>query len=206
MLHLLWFTCDVLCFFRPKNKKGARPCASLERSTCRLGVCPNADKGASFWLCCIADPTASMLREAGDLELCPIADKGARLLLSRLMIMVWNGGLRLDGVPGGKAPASLGGLELVPGLCVCGFVNHGPATRLAKIAKGLPPADRNGISQLDASITTRFRILESGAGLVWCGHHHGSHTTNAHQGCPCAPLRGGRGARRRGNRDHLRVV
>ena len=53
-----------------------------------------------------------MLRQAGDLELCPTSDKGARLLLSRLMLMVWNGGLRLNGVPGGKAPATLGGLEL----------------------------------------------------------------------------------------------
>ena len=79
-----------------------------------------------------------MYHWARALESCPTADKGARLFLSRLMIVVWNGGLRLDGVPGGKAPATLGGLELAPGLCLCGFVNHGSATRLARIAKALP--------------------------------------------------------------------
>ena len=84
----------VMCcaLFAQKTKKGAGPCPSPERSTCWFGVCPNADKGASFWLCCIADPTVSMLRRARDFELCPTVDKGARLILSRLMILVWNGG------------------------------------------------------------------------------------------------------------------
>ena len=53
------------------------------------------------------------------------------------------------------------------------------------------------ISLLDASITPCFRGLESGAGLVPCGHPHETHRTNAHQGCPSAPLTGGRGATRR---------
>ena len=79
-----------------------------------------------------------MYHWARALELCPTAHKGARPFLSRLMIVVWNGGLRLDFVLGDKAPATLGGLELAPGLCLCGFVNHGPATRLARIAKALP--------------------------------------------------------------------
>ena len=78
-----------------------------------------------------------MLSRARDGELCPIADKGARLLLSRLMILVWNGGLRLDMSPGRKGPTTLGGREIAPGLCFCSFVNQGPANRLARIAKAV---------------------------------------------------------------------
>ena len=68
----------------------------------------------------------------------PLRIKGLGCLCPLLMIVVWNGGLKLDGVLGGKAPATIGGLELAPGLCLCGFFNHGPATRLARIAKALP--------------------------------------------------------------------
>ena len=69
----------VICFalFGQKTKKGAGLYPSPKTPTCRFAVCPNADKGASFCLCCLADPTASRLGQPGDLELCPIADKGA---------------------------------------------------------------------------------------------------------------------------------
>ena len=173
-------------FAQKTKKKGAEPCPSLERSTCWFGVCANADKGAGLWLCCIADPTASMHHWAHDLELCPTADKGARLILSRLMILVWNGGLRLDGVPGGKVPATLGGLELATGLCLCGFVNHGPATRLARIAKALPQQTATGFPRWMPPLLPAFRFWR--VGLGWCrAATTTEHTEQTHIRGPICP-------------------
>ena len=121
-----------------------------------------------------------MLRRARDLEWCPSTDKGAGLLLARLMILLWNGGLRLDGVLGGKAPPALGGLELAPGLCLCGFANHGPATRLARIAKALPQQTAMGFPRWMPTLLRAFGFWR--VGLGWCRAATTTDTEQTHTG------------------------
>ena len=78
----------------------------------------------------------------------------------------WNGGLKLDGVSDGTAPATLGGLHLAPGLCLCGFLNHGPATRLVRIAKALPKQTTMGFPRWMPPLVPAFGFWRSGLG--WC--------------------------------------
>ena len=95
--------------------------------------------------------------------------KGLGCLFSLLMAVIWDRGSILDGVLAGLAPATLGELELAPGLFLSGFVNHGPATRLARIAKALPQQTTVGFSRWMPPLLPAFRVWRVGHGSCRAG-------------------------------------